>query len=57
MRKKRTFEEWLKEVDAALRNECGMTHLDLPDIAYRDLYDDGVSPKSAAKKAVKNAMD
>lgn len=54
---KKTFEEWMKEVDYQLAVLCCMGSEDLPDCCYRDWYDDGVSPKSAAKRAMKNAMD
>ena len=53
MKSKQTFEDWLKQVDANL--PCH--HDDLPDVCYRDWYDAGVSPKSAAKRAIKNALD
>lgn len=57
MAPKRTFEEYMKLVDAELIKLCGLTHMDLSDIAYRDCYDDGVPPKSAAKRAYKASMD
>lgn len=54
---RKTFEEWMKEVDAQLRKKVGLTHLDLPDCCYRDWYDDGVRPSTAANRAVKNSFD
>lgn len=33
----------------------GMISADLPDVCYRDWYDAGVSPESAAKKAIRFA--
>lgn len=54
---KQTFEEWLRAVDAAISAKCGLTHDDLPDCCYRDWYDDGVSAKSAAARAIKAARE
>jgi hypothetical protein len=54
---KKTFEQWMKEVDNILARTVGLTSLDLPDCCYRDWYDDGMTPKSAASKAKKGAME
>ncbi len=54
---KKTFEQWLKEVDAALIKKCGFGHQDLPDAPYRDWYDDGKTPKGAASAAFKLANE
>jgi Family of unknown function (DUF5419) len=54
---KMTFEQWMKEVDKQVSLLVGLSYQDLPDICYRDLYDDGVSTKSAAKQAIKGAME
>lgn len=51
---KRTFEEWMNQVDIYLDATVGLTHNDLADCCYRDWYDDGVSPKVAAKRALAN---
>jgi len=53
MAEKISFEKWLEQVDLNL--PCH--HDDLPDVCYRDWYDDGVSAKSAAKRALRNAQD
>jgi hypothetical protein len=52
---KQSFEEWRKAVDAAVSRATGLSLDDLPDVALRDWYDDGVTPKSAASRAVKYA--
>lgn len=52
---RKSFEDWMKEVDVHLRTLCYLSHLDLPDVCYHDWYDDGVSAKTAAKRAFKNA--
>lgn len=54
---KKTFEQWMKEVDSRLVNSIGLTSLDLPDCPYRDWYEDGVTPRSAAARAKKGAME
>lgn len=55
--KYRSFEEWLRLVDSHIRNKCGLSHLDLPDWCYRDAYDDGVTPATAAARAIKAAKE
>jgi hypothetical protein len=58
MTKKRTFEQWLDEVDKKLRELLmGLTHEDLPDCCYYSWYEEGVSPAAAAKKAIKNMYE
>jgi hypothetical protein len=54
---KKTFEQWMSEVDAELRRIIGLTHRDLPDVTYYDWYEARVSPKTAAKRVLKNARD
>ena len=57
--KKMSFEEWMKMVDTVLANRdlYGLTSADLPDCCYRDWFDDGISPKSAATMALKNSVE
>ena len=50
-----TFENWLKQVDVCLVNECGLDSQDLPDINYASLYDAGEKPSEAALEALENA--
>lgn len=52
---KRTFEEWLREVNAFLIVSCGLGYEDLPDVNYAEMYEDGVLPRFAAKRAIKAA--
>ena len=47
----------MKEVDDALDLNYGLTADGLPDVCYRDWYDDGVSPKRAAARAVRSAQE
>ncbi len=55
-RSKISFQDWMKQVDKAISDKVGLTSSDLADICYRDLYDDGVSASSAARKAIKSDM-
>ncbi len=38
-----TFQEWLRELDHLCYGIWGIGTCDLPDMDYRDAYDDGVS--------------
>lgn len=49
------FDAWMKLVDWCLEGRCGMSHLDLPDCAYWDWWEDGYSPDAAAYKALREA--
>jgi len=49
---KRTFDQWMAAMDAILIRKFGLTSADLPDICYRDMYDDGESPAAAARQAL-----
>lgn len=55
MKTKLTFEQWLREVDRAVVAKVGLSYQDLPDCCYRDWYDQGVSPKGAASRAIRSA--
>ncbi len=50
-----SFEAWMRAVDKEIDGLCGMSSADLPDVCYQDWYDDEVTPKQAAKRAMKNA--
>lgn len=55
---KKSFDQWLKEVDAAIKAKfMGLGMLDLPDCPYADWYEDGVTPKGAASRAIKRAKE
>jgi hypothetical protein len=49
-----SFDDWMKKVDAAVSAKVGLGASDLADIAYWDLWSDGVSAKSAARIALEN---
>ncbi len=54
---KRTFEEWMAEVNKVVEARVGLSTYDLPDCCYRDWYDSGVSVKSAAARAIRSAKE
>ena len=49
---KASFESWMDKVDAAVEAIAGLSVYDLADIAFRDLYEDGVSARSVARMAL-----
>lgn len=49
------FDAWMSKVNAEVDKLSGMRADDLPDVAYRDWYDDGLAPSRAARRAIKNA--
>jgi len=50
-----TFEQWFRKVNIAVEKLCGMSVEDLPDCPYMDWFEDGMTPTSAARKAIRNA--
>lgn len=52
---KQTFEEWMRQANNECLALCSMDLLDLPDVAFRDMYDEGKSPKTAARAAIREA--
>ena len=47
-----SFEDWMRKVDQAVGAKTGLSVYDLADMPYRDWYDSGMSPSSAAKRAL-----
>lgn len=43
-----TFKEYMREVDLALVQVCGLTHSDLADYAYYDAYEAELEPREVA---------
>lgn len=50
---KKTFEQWMKEVDNAVKAKIGLSVHDLSDCPFRDWYDNGKTAKGAASRAIK----
>lgn len=48
-----SFEQWMEAVDAAVGNIAfGLSVHDLPDIAFRELYNSGETAQAAAEEAL-----
>lgn len=47
-----TFETWMAKVDRILSTNLGIGYLDLPDVDYMSMYEDGAPPKEAAITAL-----
>ncbi len=55
---KPTFEQWMKKVDEIIANKLGgLTSSDLADVCYIVWFEDGVTPKGAASRAIKNERE
>lgn len=54
---RKSFEQWMSEVNQACELIAGLSALDLPDVSYRDWYDDDVKPVAAARRALRAAME
>lgn len=52
----KAFERWMEKVDAEIDKiiGLGLDHDDLIDQPWHDWYEDGVRPKTAAKRAIKD---
>lgn len=44
-----TFNQWLAAIDRILTNAIGLSHSDLVDRCWRDMFDDGITPKEATE--------
>ncbi len=51
------FDAWMKKVDAEVSRKVGLSVHDLPDCCFSDWHEDGVTPKSAASRAIKYAKE
>ena len=49
------YAAWMREVDREVSDLMGLGVDDLPDCLYRDWFNDGVSPHTAARRAVRKA--
>jgi len=50
-----TFEQWMKAADLACMAKAGLSLLDLPDVPFRDFYEDEMAPADAADEALVEA--
>ena len=46
------YGQWIDAVNDYLCDKVGVTTDDLPDCCYADWYDDGMSPRQAAREAL-----
>ena len=49
------FETWMAKVDANVNTRTGLSVYDLPDMAFREMADDGETPSGAAEAALTEA--
>ena len=54
---KLTFEQWKFRVNLALIAKCGCGADDLPDVDYSGWYLSGMKPDTAARKAIREALE
>jgi len=45
-----SFEDWMRKIDQIVGTKTGLSYLDFADMPYRDWYEAGISPSSAAKR-------
>ncbi len=50
------FQAWMKKVNAYVEAACGAGTDDLTDQCYGDWFEAGMSPKAAAKRAIRCEM-
>lgn len=55
--RQQSFQDWMKEVDAWVYRHAGLSASDLPDCCYADWHADGMTPKTAARKAIRSARE
>ena len=48
------FAEWLKDVDAEVSAQIGLSYRDLADYMFRDAFDDGLNPAHVALDVIAN---
>ena len=54
---RKSFSEWLLAVKKLVSARCGLSLEDLPDVPLADWDAEGVSPRSAAARAVRSASE
>lgn len=50
------FDAWMIAVDTACQARCGLSIHDLEDVDFYDMFEEGVTAKSAAARAIRNSM-
>lgn len=49
------FAAFMVKVDEKLESLCGMSSSELDDINYREMYEDGQTPNTCARKAIRRS--
>jgi hypothetical protein len=55
--REQSYEAWKRLVDAEIQRRTGMTADDIDDWRYTRDFDEGVSAKRSAARAIKNAKE
>jgi len=50
-----TFKQWMAKVDEAVQRMCNLTCTDLPDYGYAEAFQQGRSPRTVARQAIRAA--
>jgi len=50
------FTTYMAKIDAIVGAKVGLSIHDLPDLPFRDFYDDGVPPARVAARAIREAF-
>ena len=51
----KTFSNWMQSVNREIEAISGLGCNDLPDVCYRDMYDDDTMPREAALEVLESA--
>ena len=46
------FKQWMKQVDTLLERGIGLSSMDISDKCWRDMFDDGITPKEAVSDII-----
>lgn len=49
------FQKWFYKANIECMRLTSLDLNDLPDVSYRDMFEDGLSPKEAAEAAIEEA--
>ena len=53
----KSFEQWKNEVNVWCEHLTGLSADDIDDWCYADDYNEGLAPKTSARRAIKNSME
>ena len=48
------FQAWMHAVDVALVGMCGLSHMDLADNCYWDMFESGMTPQEVAEEVLED---